>query len=283
MPYSIRLMEPADLDFAAACTHAEGWSAETRPAFEDFLAYHPAGCFIAQASRQPAGLCVATPYLRHGFIGALIVLPEHRGRGLGTALFSRAVEHLQDSNILSIALDGDAAGIPIYEKAGFRKICCSLRFYGRVPGRAHSYIRQMSPSDLEWVCRLDAELFGDERSFFLWRSFERYPNLCFVAGQAGAPLGYLFARQGEGLISVGPWAVLPELTHPLALLEQLAMVEEGERLRIGVLESNQSAVRILRAASGLVEGPASWRMVLGQGNGPGDNQSLYAIGSAARG
>jgi len=67
------------------------------------------------------------------------------------------------------------------------------------------------------------------------------------------------------------------------LLEQLALAVPGERLRIGVLESNQHAVSLLRATPGLVEGLPSWRMVLGESQSLGDHPWLYAIGSAAKG
>ena len=279
----IRLMEPADLDFAAACIRAEGWLGEARPAIADFLAYDPQGCFIAEVDRQRAGLCVATGYQQHGFIGELIVVPEQRGRGLGTALFTRAVAYLHARGVNSIALDGDAPGIPIYEKAGFRKVCRSLRFYGSVPGAAHAFVRGLSHADLERVCLLDAQLFGDDRSFYLRRRFECCPRLCFAAERDGELLGYLLARPGQGVISIGPWAVCPEPPRPLALLQQLAAVVPDQRLRIGVLESNQPAVALLRATPGLEEGQSSWRMVLGGGDGPGHHQWLYAIGSAAKG
>lgn len=283
MSQKIRLMKPADLDFAAACIRAEGWLSESRLAIEDFMAYDPAGCFIAEVDGQRAGLCVATGYLHHGFIGELIVVPEQRGHGIGTALFTYAMEYLQARGVHTIALDGDAPGVPIYEKAGFRKVCRSLRFYGSIPGGKHSYVRKMSHADLEVVCRLDADLFGADRSFFLRRKVSGYPNLCFIAEQTDALLGYLVARPGEGVIAIGPWAVNPRLAHPLALLEQLSLVALGKRLRIGVLESNQPAVLLLRATPGLVEGQASWRMMLGEGSGFGDHQWLYAIGSAAKG
>jgi len=276
-------MAPADIDFAAACARVEGWSGQTRHVFEDFRAYDPKGCFIAVVDGKQAGICVATPYQRHGFIGALIVTPELRHVGIGTKLFTHAVRYLLSSGVQTISLDGDTPGIPIYLRAGFRKVCLSLRFNGSIPGVDDPYIQPMILNDLEAVFALDFELFGDDRSFFLHRKYERDPEHSFIAKQDGTLIGYLLASRGEGVISVGPWAARPELEHPLVLLERLALVVPDEPLRIGVLESNQPAVAHLRAMPGLIESEPSWRMVLGEAQWPGSSERLYAIGSPAKG
>ena len=283
MVHLIRTMISGDVEFAFKCTRAEGWSGQTHLVFEDFLAYDPHGCFIAEVNGRHAGICVATAYQRHGFIGTLIVVPEFRGGGLGTTLFTYAVQYLIDRGMKSISLEGDPSGIPIYQKAGFHHICRSLRFNGKISGKLHPNIQPMSSKDLEAVCSLDFELFGDDRSFFLRRKHERYPEICFVAIEDGKILGYMLANPGEGVLSVGPWAALPVLEHPLALLEHLALAVPDVRLRIGVLESNQPAVTPLSVMPGLFESEPSWRMVRGDDKGPGLSECLYAIGSPAKG
>ena len=276
-------MKPADIGFAAVCARAEGWSGQTGHVFEGFLAYDPKGCFIAEVAGQQAGICVATAYQRHGFIGTLIVAPNFRRAGIGTKLFTHAVRYLLDFGVQTISLDGDTPGIPIYLKAGFRKVCLSLRFNGSIPGVEKPYIQPMSLNDLEAVFALDFELFGDDRSFFLRRKYEHNPELSLVAKQDGTLFGYLLASPGEGVISVGPWAARPEMANPLALLERLALVVPDGPLRIGVLESNHPAVAHLRAMPGLIECEPSWRMVLGDARWPGSSAWLYAIGSPAKG
>ncbi|MCJ7587284.1 MAG: hypothetical protein MUQ00_05195 [Candidatus Aminicenantes bacterium] len=70
---TIRTMRDADLDFAAESAALENWPSETREAFENFLGYDPAGCFVAEIDGRPAGICVATAYRRSGFVGEIIV------------------------------------------------------------------------------------------------------------------------------------------------------------------------------------------------------------------
>ncbi len=275
-------MNPIDLDFAAGLVQAEGWRSETRLSLEDFLAHEPNGCFVAESDGHPAGMVIATSYRQNGFIGELIVLPEWRGRGLGRALFAHAVQYLQNEGVTSIYLDGDDPGIPIYEKAGFRKVCLSRRFNGQVAGSDSLRVHPATTINLTMLLRVDRALFGDDRSFFLRRRFERNPELCFVAEEGRQVLGYIMARPGDGVITVGPWGALPGLPAGV-LLERLALAVPGATLRIGALDSNPRAIELLRSLPGLHEDTPCWRMAFGPQETLGGSGWLYAIGSPATG
>jgi ribosomal protein S18 acetylase RimI-like enzyme len=279
---NIRRMTPDDLDFAFGLVQAEGWRGQTRLSFEDFLAHDPDGCFIVEADGQAAGMCVATRYRQNGFIGELIVTPGQRGRGLGSAIFAHAVRYLQNAGITNLYLDGDAPGIPIYEKAGFRKVCLSRRFNGQVSGGEALQVHPAAPANLSMILRVDRALFGDDRSFFLRRRFERHPELCFVAEEGRQVLGYIMAHPADGVVNVGPWAALPGLPARL-LLERLALAVPGAGLRIGALDSNPRAIDLLRSLPGLQEDTPCWRMALGPQETLGSSGWLYATGSPAAG
>jgi len=278
----IREMKPEDVDFAVGLIHAAGWAGESREAFEAFLAHDPAGCFIAEANGETAGVCIAVSYARNGFIGELIVRDDLRILGLGRSLFQKALDRLEAAGFANIFLDGDLNAVPYYEIMGFRKICRSLRFRGMIEGRRHPRIRRMEPADMDRVCTLDRELFGDDRSFFLRRRLKQNPRLALVSERDGRLTGWIMARPGDGLLAVGPLAALdPEDAGPL--LEHLAVENAGEVLRLGVLESNAAAIELLRNRPGLKEGVYSWRMVRGPDVRMGDHPALFAIGSAAKG
>jgi GNAT superfamily N-acetyltransferase len=279
---NIRLMTPSDLEFAFGLVQAEDWRSETRQTFEDFLVHDPAGCFFAEFEDQPAGMCIATRYRQNGFVGELIVAPQFRHHGVGTALFARAVTYLQDTGVANIYLDADPPGIPLYEKAGFRKVCLSRRFNGLVTGRESAQVHPATAANLTMLIRVDRALFGDDRSFFLRRRFERHPEMCFVAEDGRQLLGYILAHPGDGVINVGPWGALPGLSARL-LLERLALAVPGATLRIGALDSNPRAVELLRSLPDLQEDAPCWRMALGPQDTLGSSGWLYAIGSPAAG
>lgn len=281
-PVDIRQMVISDLDFAAFCTETEGWDSEVREVFHGFHAFFPQGCLIAEEEGKPAGIAVATSYDDHGFIGELIVLQDYRGRGIGTALFRRAVDVLRERGNRTILLDGDLQAVPIYERGGFQKVCRSLRFNGSIKGYMKDNIRPLSMQDLVQISHMDREIFGDDRSFFLEDCLRNYPEYCLVEEKHGRIKGYIFGRKGKGLVYAGPWAVLPG-GDPMAMLEGLSFAANGIPLRIGLLENNLEAARFLRSLNGFDEEEYSWRMEWGLPSKLGDNPCLYGIGSPARG
>lgn len=276
-------MQPPDLDFAAACTAAEGWASETREEFESFMAHDPAECLVAEADGERIGICVATPYGSSGFVGELIVVPGWRGQGVGRQLLERAIAYLRGQGARNIFLDGVVAAVSLYERAGFDKLCRSLRFSGKIAGRSYPHVRPMRPEHLPTVRQLDRRAFGADRRYFLERRLACYPELCWILEQGGQVAGFILGRRGPGLISAGPWVVWPGVERPESMLESLATEAGGSPLALGVLETNTQAVTLIRSL-GLTEHPAPpWRMRLGSTGNLGDSDQCYAVGSPAKG
>jgi ribosomal protein S18 acetylase RimI-like enzyme len=284
---TIHNMQASDLDFAAGCTAAEGWASETGQVFEDFYAHHPGGCFIARQAGQPIGIGIATPYGEYGFIGELIVSPQARGRGVGRMLLDQLIGYLRQCGAQTILLDGVVRAVPLYERAGFSKICRSLRFVGAIRGRTAAGVRPMQEADLEQVFRLDRQAFGADRSFFLRRRLKRFPDMSRVLEQEGRITGFLLGRQGETpdgpWFAAGPWIVLPGVEHPEALLESLAPPGDALMLSLGILETNTEALRLVQSLNFKERLDSPWRMGLGRPGNLGASPAAFAVGSAAKG
>ena len=283
---NVRQMLPSDLDFAAGCTAAEGWGSETRPVFESFLAHDPAGCFVAELPPgERVGICVATSYGQYGFVGELIVVKERRGRGIGRQLLEHAVGYLRSRGAQSILLDGAPAAIPLYERAGFRRVCRSLRFTGALPGRAHPRARAMQAADLEAVGRVDRRAFGADRRFFLERHLSLQPELCRVLEDGGEIAGFIMGRRMGDRVAVGPWVVQPGVRRPGDLLESLAAEAGGDEvsLSLGILETALEAAATVRSLGFADRPDPPWRMALGPAARLGVSPGCYAIGFAAKG
>jgi len=276
-------MNRSDIDFAFHCTHSEGWASETKESFEGFLSFDPDGCFIAEHDSQRVGMCVAIKYKHTGFIGELIVIPEMRGKGYGGKLFNHSIEYLKSAGISSIYLDGDLDAVPIYEKTGFRKICKSLRFVGKLEGQENTHVRKTNSDDLSTICDIDTDLFGEDRSFFLKHCFGLFPDYCFVLEIDNKIYGYIFARPGVDVVSIGPFTALPCEENSVVLIERLGLAVGNKVLRIGILEKNTKAVDLIKSLGSFEEKVPCWRMVLGPSGNLGLNENLYAIGYAAKG
>ncbi len=256
--------------------------------FAGLYDHDPQGCFIARLEGQPAGICIATPYRHSGFIGELVVRPEMRRHGIGAALLDRAVSYLRRRELSTVYLDGVAAAVLLYERHGFRQICRSLRFYGRIPGRRHPQVRPVRAGDLPEIYSLDRGAFGDDRSYFLERRWRLFPQLFKALLVDGSLCGYITARRVEGFVFAGPWVVAPGVGDALPLLEDLACEAmdatiAGATFAMGILESNSQAVELVRASGMIERDDIVWRMALGAEDDLGKSSQCLAVGTAGKG
>jgi len=280
---TIRTMQPADLDFCVKCVTREGWLSETRETFEMFLANDREGCFVAEDCGAPVGICVATAYGTSGFLGELIVVPEHRGHGIGRQLMKHAIDYLRSRDCASIYLDGDLPAVPLYERLGFRTMFDSLRFIGKVEAKVCRSMRPLAASDLPTIDALDREAFGADRSFVTHHRLEQYPSLSRGLEREGEIIGYIMGQPGHDVVSVGPWVADSSTCDSINLLHDLACHTGNVKLRIGVLKTNSEAVTKLRTIDTLEETQPCRRMVLGPQSDLGRSNRLWALGSAATG
>jgi predicted N-acetyltransferase YhbS len=282
---TIRPMNSDDLVFAAECTVDVGWAKpnDSLTSFEGFYQYDPQGCLIAHLGDTPVGICVATLYGRSGFIGELIVRSEERGKGIGAALLQQGVSYLHDQGTRTVYLDGVVPAIPLYERNGFRKICRSLRFSGRIKGGEHLSVRPMQPADLPAVCRLDQEAFGADRGFYLKRRLKLFPRLFKVMVEDGQLTGFITACGGDESVSVGPWIVKDNSDQALWLLKSIVHEVGDVPVRLSILENNRKAAERMYGLGFTIRKECPWRMALGPDEDLGMSDQCHAIGSPAKG
>ena len=276
--------KPSDLEYAAYLTKKEGWHSETFLEFKSFYDHDSGGCFLCEVGGMPAGMCIATAYQQSGFIGQLIVDTQFRNQGIGRVLMQRAIEYLQQQKIEAIFLDGVQKAIHFYLDLGFRSICRSLRFFGQIDPVENHEIQNIELDDLQRIIEVDREQFGNDRSFFLKKRIENYPNLGFIWKKNEKILAYLFARIGVGgWVTVGPWVNLIENSDKITMLAHLQAKIGNQPFSIGVLENRSQIIQQL-VMNGMNPRPdPPTRMILGQGINPGDNDYCLAIGSPAKG
>jgi GNAT superfamily N-acetyltransferase len=279
----IREMKETDLTFAAECTTAEGWMSENRTTLEGFFLYDPKGCLIAEEKGHPVGICVATYYGKDGFIGELIVRSEARGRGVGTKLLHHGLQVLKNRGVETVYLDGVVKAVELYERNGFRKVCRSCRFSEHWKGKPSPHVRQMVVSDLEQVFGLDRLSFGADRTFFLRRRLEIYPELSYVLMDGERVTGFILGRKGEGWVSAGPWVISEGAKNPTELLKSFALQAGDLPISLGVLECNRQACDLVRSLGFVERTDSPWRMALGDSADLGISPKCLAVGSAAKG
>jgi len=273
-----------DLEFAARLTKQEGWHSETLLELQSFFDHDPEGCFLYEINGKPVGICIATAYQQSGFIGELIVAKPFRGQSIAHKLMQAAIQYLHQKHLPAIFLDGVQKAIPLYEELGFAPICRSLRFFGQIPAEESSDVRPMNAEDLQEVINLDRHTFGDDRSFFLSKRWQNYPDLVFVWRQNQQIAGYLFGRVGlGGWVSAGPWVNLIDQSATLTLLSHFQAKIGNQPFSIGILENRKSIIPKIVMAGMQPRSDPPTCMILGIGNNIGDNDHCFAIGSPAKG
>ncbi|MGI5215883.1 GNAT family N-acetyltransferase [Plantactinospora sp. CA-290183] len=128
VPAGLHLAEATDLpEFVAAYARVSGIAPDSVPAVVDReQAFAADGTVIRLAGRLDDGRIVgtATAWLSHGLLTLYFVgtQPEHRRRGIGSALTRAALDLARHRGVRTVALTASAAGEPLYHGLGFRTV-----------------------------------------------------------------------------------------------------------------------------------------------------------------
>lgn len=238
----IRTMSRSELDFAIALAAREGWNPGLHDA-DAFFAADPQGFLVGLLNGQPVGCISAVSYGgKFGFLGLYIVLPEHRGKGIGIRLWQAAMQKLAGHNV---GLDGVVAQQDNYRKSGFRLAYRNIRFEGRGTGsnpREHAALQPLHVQDIAQVEAYDRAFFPAPRPSFLraWIGMPDAGGLAWM--EHGKMKGMGMIRQCRSGYKIGPLnADSPAIAD--ALYQALCrMAPQNEPVYLDVPEVNAEAL-----------------------------------------
>ncbi|PZO15340.1 MAG: GNAT family N-acetyltransferase [Burkholderiales bacterium] len=173
-PYQIRRMSRLDLKTAIGWASREGWN----PGLYDldpFYDLDPDGYFLGLLGDRPVASISCLRYSSsYGFLGFYIVDPGLRGQGLGLALWSAALKHVDGC---VVGLDGVVAQQENYRRSGFELAWHNVRYQGRGqgPGRHDARIVPLSAVPFDVLAAYDRAFHPEPRSAFL-RAWIALPN-----------------------------------------------------------------------------------------------------------
>ncbi len=227
----IATFSPDDIHPFLDLAKDEGWISHRRElAF--LLERAPEGCLVFREKGTPVGFVTAVRHGRSGWIGNLLVGAINRGRGIGSALFTRAMEVLLGNGVSTVWLTASTAGKPIYERNGFCS-CDRIRRWERTDTGAGGPDRPGSIRP-DWQ-EIDYLGWGDARTELL--------EYAASGGTAiGSEEGFLMVqRLGDGH-QIGPFGAL-NVTTAATLLDQA--VPHGGRMLVDVPFANRGAGKLL--------------------------------------
>ena len=283
---SLRALRAEDLAFANQVRQVAGWN-QTEHDWRGYLEYEPAGCFIAEVNGKPAGTATTIRYgTRFGWIGMVLVHPDHRRHGVGTTLLRHTIAYLQRAGVDSIKLDATPMGKNVYVPIGFVDEYEISRYEGVAPAAAGTIttpaaISALGAGDIDAVARFDAPVFGAERARVIASLRGRNPAWCFVARDGAQVVGYLIARPGASAVQIGPWIARDDETAE-NLWRAVSSRIAGKKVYVDVPAPNAAGVALMVRLGFKVQRTLT-RMFFGKNTHPGAPEMIYSTGGPEKG
>ena len=265
----IRHMTRPEVDVLVGWAAREGWN----PGLHDaglFWATDPEAFVAAEIDGQLIGGGAITSYAgEFGFMGFFIVVPEHRGRGLGNTLW-----HARRERLLArlrpgagIGLDGVFAMQDYYAKGGFVFSHRNIRFRAEIPDRpvtpapGGEAVVPVAEVPFDELLDYDRTCFPAPRTTFLNGWVSQPDALALACRRDGRLRGYGVIRRCLEGCKIGPlFADDPRAAE--ALYGHLAGFAAGGPLFLDAPENNPAAIELVRRHR-MVEVFGCARMYLG--------------------
>ncbi len=186
------------LDWAAD----EGWN----PGLDDAAAFYaadPEGFFVATEEGQPVAVISVVNHTQDfAFLGLYIVRPNHRGRGIGLALWEHAMRH---AGSRTVGLDGVPDQQANYVRSGFVLTGQTTRFEGEMPAQIASDLRPAGPEDFAALVALEAAASGISKAAYVsaWVAQTASRRTFVETGEDGIN-GVVTLRKCRNGVKIGP-------------------------------------------------------------------------------
>jgi len=278
----IRRLEEPDIDAAIALTDLEDWG-YTHADFRRLRTLSPAGCFVAESDRRIVGVLTTTTYDGLAFLGAVIVSPDLRGKGVGRTMMEAALDHLRGNGVRTVRLNAYLDAIPFYEKLGFRREYEVIRWHGTTYAGRMRGVRPLRYNDLEPLSRFDERSFGANRRVLLDRLADEFPSTFLVSEHRGNLRGFIVGNPSGDSCENGPWVVQPESgTVAIDLFGALVLAAGTSEVAFAGPSPNEDLLKFVKRL-GLSEAFRSLRMTWGADEFAGNPGGIWALGGLEKG
>ena len=277
----MRLMTAEDIPFGMRLKNIAGWN-QIEADWRRFIDLEPEGCSVAILERRRVGTVTTTCYgKRFAWVGMVLVPPEERRKGIGTALLHKGISCCEEKGVEVVRLDATPLGKKLYDSIGFKDEYRLERRQGKGQKLASKECLTKA-EDLEELIHFDEKRFGAERGEVLKKLFQEYPEFSFLSRNIKKEVnGYLMFRPGYNAYQIGPWvAENKEAAEELfrSALNRL----EGEKIFFDIPLVNEGAVK-LADKYGFELQRGFIRMYKGENRYPGSPEEIYAISGVEKG
>jgi GNAT superfamily N-acetyltransferase len=286
-------MTEADLPAGMRLKELAGWN-QTAADWQRFLRASPRGCFVAESDGRVCGTATTIVYEeRFAWIGMVLVDPDYRGRGIGTQLLTKTIEHLDALRVPTLKLDATPQGKPIYAGLGFRTEYELERWVlkrgprhveAQRPASAQERAAALEPAaspavcaqpDVEEIIQADREVFGADRGALLNSLHHEAPALALASKSRGKLQGYALGRRGSRADHLGPWVAGDEAAAG-SLLAEFLRRSGRDTIFVDLMKSNLWACELAHS-TGFEFSRHLTRMYRGPNHYPGRPEGVCGI------
>jgi GNAT superfamily N-acetyltransferase len=288
-------MTPADVEAGLRLCRLSHWNQVARD-WQQFLELTPGGATVAideagvvigsvatvrYGAAQRAPEPISAPQVM-AWIAMVLVDPDHRGRGVGTALLQQGLAQVAD--VTTIGLDATPLGRPLYQTLGFRADSTFTRMRREPasrgllhdPGRGSpARVRRATPADHDAIAAIDASGTGLDRSRMLQWLQSGAPQLAWVSAGPRGIDGVVLGRTGHAAVHLGP--LVASSTDVADALVRAVLSAAGEHALIIDIADDHTGWREMVEALGFRAERAFTRMYRGDWRPPADPGRLFAI------
>jgi len=279
----VRRLEERDIAAAIALTDLEAWGYTTAD-FRRLLDLSPEGCFAAELRGRVVGVLTTTTYGPLAFLGAVIVSPDLRGKGVGQQMMEAALRHLQETGVRTVRLYAYLNAVRFYERLGFQAEYEVVRWHGgATAGAGQPGVRPVRRADLDGLVRMDATYFGSDRRALITRLAKEFANTFLVAERAGHVRGFIVGNASGTSCEIGPWVVEPTSRDAAQNLFTALVGAAGiSEVAFGGPSRNGALLEFVQGR-GFNEVFRSLRMRWGADELPGNPEGIWALGGLEKG
>jgi GNAT superfamily N-acetyltransferase len=236
--------------------------------------------FMASLAGKDVGMVMSLPYQdRFTWIAMVLVDPDARRKGVGSALLNRSIEIASPKG--AIRLDATPEGFELYRRLGFRTEVKLVRFMKPSKGtglRQNIRPEQVTPmgdDELVSILEFDRAVFGADRSGILRSMYERNPEYAYCLKKNDEIIAYCLGRSGSRFEHIGP-IISGELLHAGELLAKVSAYLGDREAIIDVFQDKPAWISLLKEC-GFTEQRFFTRMCLGNLRFPGLPEKQFAI------
>jgi GNAT superfamily N-acetyltransferase len=143
---------------------------------------------------------------RVGWIGMMLVHPDHRRRGYGARMLEACLDAAEDAGVGTVGLDANTDGKPLYDANGFVEVAEVTQWHGSLdgPDRTDGVPTVAEVADADPFAALDRRASGVDRRFLLESLLEEAGTVGLLRREGGGVTGYALVLRRPPGATVGP-------------------------------------------------------------------------------